>query len=169
MHASYKWFRLSRTLPFVDQSDGDVEREPAKKKRKKEVAIDTPSISRELPSWSVPLHTSLVDAPTYTNLSRRFRELLFSARRHNIECISVHGRAVSRSLLYAGLFHARFSRSTLLPSSPHPSLFPAFIHAGNVLLGGWRISRMHSRMQIAREARRRAAANCIDEKLRLPT
>jgi len=99
-----------------------VEREPVKKKEKEyKNAIDTPSLSCELSSERL---ASDVDAPTYTNLSRLFRELLFSVRRHKIECTSVHGRAISRSLLYAGLFHARFSRSTLLaPCSSTPGMF----------------------------------------------
>lgn len=90
-----------------------------KKKRKKTQSILLPSRAN-LPERLIL--ASLVDAPT--NLSRGFRELLFSAWRHNIECISVHDRGASRSLLYAGLFHARFSRSTLLAPTPFPAVHP---------------------------------------------
>lgn len=103
--------------PFINQSGDDVERELVKKKRKEAQSILLPSRAN-FPSRA--RFASLVDVPT--NLSRR-REFLFSVRRHNIECISVHGRPASRSLLYSG----SFSRQILLVT---PTLF----HAGNVLL-----------------------------------
>lgn len=84
--------------------------------RKKRGTIDILSASRELSSGICSAHWC-----TYVyEFIRRFREHLFSApRRHDIERISVHGWAVSRSLLYAVFFmpelRARLFSSLFIP------------------------------------------------------